>query len=283
MIPISQISDDLKIAHAGSEEVPPDPESEIALGYVSTADLDVDASYQRQITKRSRARLRKIMKGFSWRKFGAITVARQPGADGGERFAVIDGQHRALCAWALGVLRVPAAIVEADQIEAAGDFVGINTVRTTIPTVGAFRARVVAGEPDACAAQEIMTELKITLQETPGAPCGPRQTTAVLTIEKLVKKLDRGLTFTLLETLCDATDDDPLALSRFCLMAAGAVISEAAQANKLERFAAALGDMDLESWRDDASHYAKVAGGAQNARGADILRRKMLSLGKWKT
>ena len=182
------------------------------LAEVPVARLRIDPAYQRRTSDRSRATIKRIAETFDWRRFGAVVVAEI--ADG---FAVIDGQHRAIAAARRGVTHVPAVVVAGDVAAQADAFVGINSARTSVPTVDKFRARVAAGEADAIALAEMLAEIEVTYDLPPGRVPGPRETVAISRLQKLVRQHGIGLVQTTIETLVKAFPDQANVLTAFAL------------------------------------------------------------------
>ena len=182
------------------------------LAEVPVARLLIDPAYQRRTSERSRSTCRRIAEGFDWRRFGAIVVAEVK-----EGFAVIDGQHRAIAAARRGVARVPAVIVAGDVAQQADAFVGINSARTSVPTVDKFRARVAAGEEDAVALAGMLAEIGVAYDLPPGRVPGPRETVAISRLQKLVRQHGIGLVQTTIETLVKAFPEERNVLTAFAL------------------------------------------------------------------
>ena len=182
------------------------------LAEVPVAKLLIDPAYQRRTSDRSRAIGRRIADGFDWRRFGAIVVAEV--ADG---LAVIDGQHRAIAAARRGISHVPAVIVAGDVAQQADAFVGINSARTSVPTVDKFRARVAAKEEDAVALAEMLAEIGVAYDLPPGRTPGPRETVAISRLQKLVRQHGIGLVQTTIETLVKAFPGEANVLTAFAL------------------------------------------------------------------
>lgn len=118
--------------------------------WVDIDQLRIDPSYQREMREASVKRIREIAGGFTWRLFRTIMVARVAP----QVYAVIDGQHRVMAALLAGLTKVPAELVVADRAQQAAAFSAINTRVTRVHSMGAFRAEVAAGDPDAIAIQE---------------------------------------------------------------------------------------------------------------------------------
>ncbi|WP_299927849.1 ParB N-terminal domain-containing protein [uncultured Pelagimonas sp.] len=150
-----------------SKEVPdvPAPEVALKLQMVSVELLSVDPEYQRKVTDTGRKKIAKMVSGFDWSRFGALSVSQDPD---NSYLNVTDGQHRLLAARVLGVSRVPCVIGQGDQCKQAADFVAINTVRSGVPSIDKFRARVVAQDETAVKVDEVLRELEITTDVVPG-------------------------------------------------------------------------------------------------------------------
>jgi hypothetical protein len=114
-----------------------------ALCDVAVADLAVDASYQRPVTKQGREKIRRIATGFDFARFSPLVVARRP--DG--VLAIVDGQHRAMAAMLAGVSHVPAVVVEMEDVAAeAAAFAAINGEITAVSAFHLLRAALASGE-----------------------------------------------------------------------------------------------------------------------------------------
>jgi len=123
------------------------PATEPDLRWVLVSDLVVDDRYQRPIGPKNWGVIRKIAAKFDWSKFTPITVA--PSGGDGNKFAVIDGQHRVHAAAMIGVQRVPALVADIPPPEQASCFAAINSARTNVSAFHLFKAGLAAGEPSA--------------------------------------------------------------------------------------------------------------------------------------
>lgn len=238
------------------------------MALVRVSELAVDRRYQRRTSEQSRARIRRIIADFSWPKFGAIAVTEVH--DG--LYAIIDGQHRAIAALLLDVDAVPAVIAQGDVAAQANDFVGINATRTAVASIDKFRAKVAAGDEVAVEVDNMLRELGISADVAAGAGIRHKETRAVATLEKLQKRLGRGVVFTTLETMLDAQPGQNNLLTSFAIEATAIVISRMIDAGRdLSRLDTVLTDLDYETLKDDAKHLQKIIGGQIAARGAEIL------------
>jgi hypothetical protein len=250
------------------------PMEEIAdLRLIRTDDLAIDREYQRRISERGRSRIIKIVKGFTWSRFGALIVSE---TDAGQ-LAIVDGQHRAIATMLLSLEEVPAIVVRhGDVASQAMDFVGINTVRTTVASIDKFRARVAAGDKDAVEVAEALDNLGISTDVAAGVSLKPKETRAVVTLEKLQKRFDRGVVFTTLETMIDAQPEEPNLLSSFAIEATAVVIARMIEANRdLARLDAILRDTDFTTLKEQATQLVKLTGGRTAQRGAELLLKEV--------
>ncbi|MGI3170017.1 ParB N-terminal domain-containing protein [Pseudooceanicola sp. C21-150M6] len=236
---------------------------------VPVSQLAIDRDYQRRVSDNGRSRIVKIVKGFSWARFGALIVSETAG----DRLAIVDGQHRAIAAALLGVEAVPAVVVRQTEVaRQAMDFVGINTVRTTVASIDKFRARVAAGDADAVQVAETLDELTISTDVPAGMSLRPRETRAVATLEKMQKRFGRGVVFTTLETLIEAQPDVSNLLTAFAIEATAIVVHKMIDAERdLERLDPILADTDFETLKAEAAQLVKLTGGQTAPRGAELL------------
>ena len=258
---------DLDILKALRTEEAPAADEVVTLHMVPVADLVIDRSYQRRVSASSRTRLRRIVREFTWTKFGALTVARVP-----EGFAVIDGQHRAIAAQAVRAQFAPAVIVESDLRGQAEDFVGINSVRTSVASIDKFRARVAAEDPNAVVVAEIMDELEISSDVAAGASIGPKETRAVSLLEKLVKRIGRGQLYTTLETLLDAQPGQANLLTAFAIEATSMCVDRVIdREGDLDRLVDVIGELDFETLKMEAAQLVHLTDGRTAARGYQLI------------
>lgn len=248
----------------------PDAKNSVEMDVIPLGDVYIDRAYQRLISETSRGRIGKIIREFTWARFGAVVVTRT--SDG---YAVIDGQHRAIAALAVGATHVPAVICH-HQDEQAMDFVAINTVRTMVATIDKFRARVAAGDADALEVAKILDDLNISTDVPAGHGLKPGQTRAVTTLEKMVRLAGKGIVFTALEMLLDAQPDEPNLLTAFAVeVAVRATATVVDNGGDLDRLAAALEETDFETLKQEAAQLVKLTGGRTAARGAEIFLRQL--------
>jgi hypothetical protein len=265
--PISDVAEGLGLARTSCAESPSDT---LEILWLRPDQIVIDRTYQRRVSDAGKARIKRALKDFDWRRFGAISVVPV----GNDLYACIDGQHRSVMAWAAGATSIPAVAFKADVADQAMAFVGVNVNRTTVASIDKFRARVASGDEAAVTAQDIMDDLGISADVPVGYSLAPHQTRAVSKIERLVKVIGRGLTFTTLEMLRDAQPDQTNLLTAFTVESTAMAVAKLVDADAdLDRLAKVLPDIDFDSLRDDCRQLVKLQGGQLVRHGtASILR-----------
>ena len=156
---LSAISlDDLKAPAVAPDDTPA-PE----LRWLPIASLRIDDTYQRAITKAGRASIAKIAAGFDWRFFAPVVVSPVEGG----LFAIVDGQHRATAAALIGKTEAPCSIVLADRRTQARAFSAVNGNVTRMSALAVFRARVGAGDPEACELMQLCESVGVRILAYP--------------------------------------------------------------------------------------------------------------------
>ena len=186
--------------------VPPDAVGELA--FIDLSDLYIDPRYQRPIGFRGEKNIRQVIENFSWSLFSPIVVGRREGG----RFAIIDGQHRAIAALTHGgIQKVPALIINGDEHDEAKAFAVINGAVTAILPTQIWHARVVAGDYDALLLQRCFDANGITVLRSPKpeAKMGVGETVAVDAFEKCFKKFGRPVFELALQTVVKTGGGNP--------------------------------------------------------------------------
>ncbi len=112
------------------------------LQWVEPTSLYVDESYQRDLTRRSIKLIKKTVENFKWNRMKPPIVTMDSG-----KMHVIDGQHTAIAAAILGIHEIPVFLVEADlAADRAMAFVGHNTDRIVVSSIGIYKAKLAAGD-----------------------------------------------------------------------------------------------------------------------------------------
>lgn len=130
------------------------------LQIMAPAELAIDETYQRGLEDaKSRELVKRIARTWDWDLCQPLVVARRAGEDG-ERFYVIDGQHRlAACRMRGDIGALPCVVVDYGGPAAeAIAFRRLNTERKTLTKLDLFRAAVAGGDPEALAISEAMAD-----------------------------------------------------------------------------------------------------------------------------
>lgn len=133
------------------------------LAWLALDQLVVDEAYQRGLSHRSLAMIRKIVATWSWSAFKPLSVARN--ADG--LYEVIDGQHTAIAAATHGAIEtLPCVVLTLEHAsERASAFVEINTNRIALTAFAVHRAKVAAGDEIAVGIDQVLAETGFELAE----------------------------------------------------------------------------------------------------------------------
>lgn len=131
------------------------------LRWVAPQSLFVDATYQRDLSKRSVQIIKRAVAGFTWSKYKPPIVTKD-----GSKLHVIDGQHTAIAAATIGLTSIPVFMVAAGAIdERARAFVAHNTDRVAVTPIAMFNALVAAGDADACDIANVCKRAGVRIRE----------------------------------------------------------------------------------------------------------------------
>lgn len=158
------------------------------LDWVEIGLIDIDHNYQRPIKP---SLVRKILGGFKWDRFGAISLAEKD--DG--RFNCTEGQHR-LSAARLhpSIDRVPAVISPTTGTEGeAQAFVAINSDRLAVTSIERYWAGLTAGDDRAIAISQVLQAAHCDVVPEPGHH-RPNLTTAVSAVDRCLQRYGHGAT-----------------------------------------------------------------------------------------
>lgn len=153
---------------------------------VDPATLLVDESYQRDLSDRSRALIRRIVAQWDWRSFKPPTVVE---VDGGMH--VIDGQHTAIAAASVpSVGLIPVQLVDApEQTDRARAFVRLNRDRIAVTPMQLHHAMAAAGDEDALTIRQVCERAGArVLRHPPGGKFEVGDTMAVGAIAALISR-----------------------------------------------------------------------------------------------
>lgn len=132
------------------------------LQYLSPAQLQVDATYQRSIENgQSRNLIAKIAREWNWDLCQVLVVSRR----GDQGLFVVDGQHRLEAARMrpdIGQLPCVVATYRSAQEEAA-IFAKLNRQRTPLKALDIFKAAVAGKDQEACRLMSLIHQAGLTL------------------------------------------------------------------------------------------------------------------------
>jgi len=154
------------------------------LAWSDPTDLYVDGSYQRDMSRRSAALMKKMFEEFAWAHIKVPNVVEAKG-----KKLVIDGQHTAIVAACLRIKRIPILIVEAKEVAAqAHAFVGLNTDRVRVSPFDIYRALIRSGDEDAMDVDNVCKRAGVRIRHlSPTCVVAEGDTAALGTIQRLVR------------------------------------------------------------------------------------------------
>ena len=127
---------------SGATPVAPSDQPSPMLDWVPINRLVIDDLFQRPLTARGWAVIRKIAAEFDWSCFSPVMLAPIEGG----LFSIIDGQHRTHAAAICGFDRVPAMITHMAMTKQANAFAKVNGAVTPVSSHQLFKAALAAGE-----------------------------------------------------------------------------------------------------------------------------------------
>ncbi|WP_319533396.1 DUF6551 family protein [uncultured Cohaesibacter sp.] len=224
------------------------------LAWVNVDLIMTDNNYQRDLVS---ARVKKILKSFSWRYFQPVTLA--PKSDG--TYAVLDGQHRVEAAKLHPtVSEVPASIIEASCVRDEADtFVKVNTERSSVSTIDRFWAGLVASDDDALSVQRVVTAANCQIAPATGV-LKPRMTNAVGAVSRAIRNYGDKAVIDTMKTICAAWPEDGKALKGTIITGLSRVLRANPDAD-LDHITHVLKDQDMATFTANAEAIRKISGG----------------------
>lgn len=174
-----------------------------AMMWIDKEELYIDPRYQRDVKSSKKAL--DIARNFDWMLCGALRCVLRPGGE----IVVVDGQHRAVAAsYRDDVESLPCVVFEWDSLsDEARAFVGANTMSSKVSMYDRHHAGLVAQDPIALSAQEILDS--VGYQFTKSTEKTGMTSNAVSTIHDLVKK-DRELASKVVRLAAETAHGGPL-------------------------------------------------------------------------
>ncbi|HCE07057.1 MAG TPA: hypothetical protein DEQ40_00355 [Oxalobacteraceae bacterium] len=181
--------------------------------WLDLRDLYIDPSYQRAVLTSGRKNIGRIVAGFNWALFSPLVVCRRENAsDGRERYAIIDGQHRAIGARTHGGIReLPCLVIHGGPEMEAKAFALINGQVTAILPTYIHAARVLAKEPDALELDRVCqaSGVRILKYGNGAAFMKPGDTLAIGTLEKALARYGSDTLITALQCVTETGNGNP--------------------------------------------------------------------------
>lgn len=132
--------------------------------WINPAQLLVDETYQRALSRKSIDMIERIVTNWDWARFKPPVVA-----DTKTGYEVIDGQHTAIAAaMHPKITEIPVMVIQALEMkDRAGAFVGHNKDRIQLSQVQIHYASVAAGDEDALTVQQVCERAGVELLRYP--------------------------------------------------------------------------------------------------------------------
>lgn len=126
------------------------------LQYCPPAQLNVDASYQRELDAQSRSLIGEIAARWDWSLCQPLVVASRPDRS----LFVVDGQHRLEAAKLRGdIPQLPCVIFHpADATDEAKAFVELNAKRRPLTAYALYKGALVAGDEPTLALAQLLAD-----------------------------------------------------------------------------------------------------------------------------
>lgn len=226
------------------------------LEWVSVDLIDVDSNYQRSIKS---ALVDKILRQFSWTKFGAIVLSRQENG----RFAVVEGQHR----WKAATLHpdvkdVPAVVVEHESVaDEANSFLAINRDRVQVTSVEQYWAGLTAGDQTAKDIARVLHSAGCDVVPAPGH-YRPNLTNSISAVQRCLKRYGDAATRRALLVIRGAWPNEPKALRGVLITSLARLIRANAETISDDDLIAAIRKQSYAKLTAHAEGFRKLSGGS---------------------
>ncbi|RUQ67060.1 hypothetical protein ELZ18_16015 [Brucella abortus] len=227
------------------------------LDYIPVAQIYTDHNYQRELDER---RVQKLVKGFAWTKFGAISLIE----NGPDKFAVVDGQHRLEAARRLGFDSVPSSITNAGQFKTEAEiFLALNRDRKNVTPIERYWAGLAAEDPETVRAKKVLDACGCEVSPAIGVK-KPNYTNAITALMRSISYYGEKATREAIEIIRTAWPDDVNALRGVIIMGLAAVISNNAD-YKRERMQKVLAASNIDTMITGAEAIRKLSKGSASS------------------
>lgn len=170
---------------------------------VPIEQLFVDSVYQRAISQGSVKNIKRICEAFDWAKFLPVIVTQD-----GDRFCIVDGQHRTTAAATIGIQAVPCYVLSCSPSEAAAAFAAINGNVTPVQPIDLWFAELAAKEPKAIALQRVLDAagVKVTRKKEGYLP---GETRSITVLQRALDFYGSAILTTILQCIVETSDGNP--------------------------------------------------------------------------
>lgn len=233
------------------------------LRWIGIDKLAIDSSYQREIGKAGQKNIVRIAREFEWARFSPVIVAVA-----GQRFVIIDGQHRTTAAALRGHKKVPCQIISADQRKQAAAFAAINAVVTAMSPMQLHAAKLAGGDEEACRLHEICEECGAIVLRYPVRAVDQRigETQAVAALSQALKLYGEPALRATLTSVTRTRDGNPGLLTYMTIRGLAMAFAAEPQWCTDRRLLGVMGCFDLRAGQEAAFRQAK-AGSNRGAQG----------------
>lgn len=170
---------------------------------IPISQLFVDSEYQRAVSQGSVKNIKRICAQFDWSKFLPVIVTQD-----GDRFSIVDGQHRTTAAATIGIEAVPCYILSCTPAEAAAAFAAINGNVTPVQPIDLWFAELAAKKPEAIALQRVLdaASVKVTRKKE-GFLAG--ETRSITVLQRALDFYGSAILTTILQCIVETSDGNP--------------------------------------------------------------------------
>ena len=242
---------------------------EPSLEWIYVTDLIVDKRYQRAMGEKNQRHARRIARDFCWNHYQPIIVT-----EAGEKYAVIDGQHRLAAAKLHPFIdQLPCYVVDAPDVATqARIFVATNSQRIGLSRIQKFWAAHAGGEEWAVTIHDLCKDAGVTILRGPPSYVLPASSTlATYTLQKLLP-LGRKVVADALALLISTHGDVANALRSPTIAAVARIVKAEPAAVEKGLLHRRLKPLDLENIIAEAKRARITGGGSLEAAVERVLR-----------
>lgn len=240
------------------------------LQWIRIDALVVDPEYQRELGATGRKNIVRIAQQFEWAKFAPVVVAPIKG----DRFAIVDGQHRTTAAAMRGIAKVPCQVIEADRRTQAAAFAAINANITEMSPMQVHAAKVAAGDAEAVRLMSLCKQAGVTILRYPVQSKNQKvgETMSVGMLYRMLAKFGDGVLIAALSCITHTRGGNP-GLIRSQIVTALCVVLEAEpEWRESRKLLSAMGKLDLaDAFKRACSEALPGSGGGITPNLVDII------------